>query len=127
MSAKLRAYLVLGLVFLFGAATGGGAMYANARRERSHLYEGSRGRAHLERRLAALTQELTLSSEQSTQAAAILERQREQRVKVMHETMERCGDPLRKLRAASDAELQAILTPAQQKRFEALLQARSKP
>lgn len=123
MTANLRAYLVLCAVFLLGGATGAGAMLAYGRRGHAHL-EGPRG--HAERRLATLTRELKLTSEQATQLAAILERQREPRSKLMRETMQRCGDPLRKLRDVNHAEIATILTAEQKRLFEAWQQEHSR-
>lgn len=126
MSPNTRAYLALGAVFLLGSATGAGAMYAHGRRAHGPFSDGFRGRTHSERRVAALHHELSLSPEQTAKVSAVLERHREERSRLMHETMERCGQPLHKLRATSDAEIREILSADQQKRFDELLRNRDR-
>jgi Spy/CpxP family protein refolding chaperone len=123
MSSNLSAYLILFLVFLLGSLTGAGAMYAYGRRGEERLGDGPRSQARIERRVGALSRQLALSADQVTQVTAILEGQRESRSKLMRETMDRCGEPLRKLRAASDAEIRALLNAEQQQKFDVLLRA----
>ena len=123
MTAKLRAYLILGAVFVLGVTTGAGAMYSHGRHGQLH-FDGPHGRLHLERRVVGLTNHLKLSKDQVTQVTAILERYREPRQKLIRETMDRCGEPLRKLRATADGEIRAILTPEQQQQFDELLRSR---
>ncbi len=126
MTADMRAYLILGAVFLLGTLTGGGVMYAYGRRSEDRFGDGPRGRAHIERRVGALTRQLKLTHDQASRVSAILERQREPRSRLIRETMDRCGEPVRKLRAASDAEIRALLTPEQQRPFDELVLAREK-
>lgn len=127
MNANLRAYLLLGAVFLLGSLTGAGAMYAYGRRNvHGHFGEGRGGWNHVERRVNAMSRQLKLSPEQTTKLSSILERQREPRAKLMHETMERCGEPLRKLRQSTDGEIRGILTEEQQMQFDELLKARDR-
>lgn len=116
MSPNMRAYLALGAVFLLGSATGAGAMYAHSRRAQGMFHM----RSHSERRVAQLSHELSLSAEQSAKVTAIYDRHRDERGKLMRETMDRCGEPLRKLRASNDAEIRELLSPEQQKRFDEL-------
>ena len=125
MSANSRAYLILGLVFVLGAATGAGAMYATSRRGPRHL-DRTPGRGYIERRLGELNEAIALTPEQQTQVSAIFERQREPRVKLLREIMDRCGDPLRQMGATTDAEIRALLTPDQQPKFDNLLRTREK-
>lgn len=123
MNANLRAYIVLFAVFFLGGATGAGAMYAYVRRGHVHR-EGPRG--HIERRVATLTRELKLSSEQASQISAILERQQEPRFMLMRETMERCGEPVRKLRDVINAEIAATLSAEQKPLFEEWVKNRAR-
>lgn len=126
MSSTLRAYLVLGAVFVLGSLTGAASMYAHGRRAHGPFSEGFHARTHSERRVSALNRELGLSPEQSDKVGAVLERHHSERSRLMHETIDRCGEPLRKLRATSDAEIREILSAEQQKRFDELLHNRDR-
>ena len=117
---RLKIYGVLVGTFVLGAVAGGGASYAFA--ERSHRAFVAGGREMFEqRRVAALSRELDLSPEQRERVIATMKKHREQQRRITHEAFERCGAPIRAHKAQVEADIRAILSPEQQRRFDTLI------
>jgi Spy/CpxP family protein refolding chaperone len=116
---RLKALAVLAGVFLLGAATGVGVTLAYSEQKLAQLAapDGSR---RSERRLDALTRVLDLTPAQREAVGAILKRQEPEARARMRESMEQCGQSLRDHKLKVDAEVRALLTPEQQKRFDQL-------
>jgi Spy/CpxP family protein refolding chaperone len=108
--------VVLG-VFLLGAATGAGVMHAYSEHRLAEL-AGPERRG--ERRLRALSRVLDLTPTQREAIGAILNREEPEARARMRAAMEQCGQPLGDHKAKIDAEIRAVLTPAQQQRFDQL-------
>jgi Spy/CpxP family protein refolding chaperone len=117
---RIKAYAVLGGVFLLGALAGGGSVFAISQREVRAFARGER-RAFEHRRLDALERELDLTSQQRAQIAAIFDAHREQQRELRRSLMERCGEPIREQRRKLHAEIDAVLTPAQRQRHAELM------
>jgi Spy/CpxP family protein refolding chaperone len=116
---RLKALAVLVGVFLLGAATGVGVTLAYSE-HRLAQQAGPDGSRRSERRLDALTRVLDLTPAQREAVGAILKRQEPEARERMRESMEQCGQSLRDHKAKVDAEIRALLTPEQQKRFDQL-------
>ncbi len=116
---RLKALAVLVGVFLLGAATGGGVILAYSQHELAEWGRPDAARRS-ERRLNALTRVLGLTAEQRAAVGGILRREEPELRGKMREAMEQCGGPLREHKAKVDAEIRALLTPEQQRRFDQL-------
>ena len=114
----LKATALLLAVFALGVLTGTGATVAYGRREGGFPRDPGAGMDRA--RLHALSRALDLDSAQRDRIGAILEGHRAARRATWDRVMTECGEPLRKQKAALDAEIRASLTPAQQARFDAL-------
>jgi|SRR5947207_4082114 len=116
VSAKRKAALWVGAVFLLGAALGGVLGYVFAHQvsaQNPPLGEPER-RAH---RVAELTRDLSLTPQQAQQVDAIL-LQRHTEAKAIHDQSDA---QLTAVREKGRAQLRAILTPDQMPKFEAFL------
>jgi uncharacterized membrane protein len=100
---KTKVYLLLIAVFLLGAVAGGAVVYAYVHRRHA---DAMHRRFSPEGRLSALSRELELSAEQQAKVKDILERHRGEERKKVHD------------------EIRAVLTPAQQERFDRLAEKR---
>lgn len=119
MNSKVKAVLLLGGVFFLGAVAGGGAVFAKTRHEMAE-FAFPPGLRPAKARMRGLTRALDLTSEQQTKIRTILEAHQGDRRAVWDDMVEHCGDSLRKQKAALDADIRAVLTPAQQTKFDAL-------
>jgi Spy/CpxP family protein refolding chaperone len=119
--AVLKGYAVLAGVFVLGAVAGGGAAYAYVQKQYAEILAND-DRRFDDRRQRALVRELDLTAEQRDQIHAINERYRSERREVMQSMMEKCGEPLAEQKKKMDAEIRAVLTGDQQKRFDELLE-----
>jgi Spy/CpxP family protein refolding chaperone len=120
VTRRLKAYAAIVAVFLLGGVAGGAASWAFAQRQYSELLADDR--EGFERgRVEALAQALDLSKDQRDRVAAIFSKHREERHTAMRTVMERCGEPVRDHHAKVDAEIHAVLLPAQRTRYDALV------
>jgi Spy/CpxP family protein refolding chaperone len=117
--SSLKAVGTLLGVFVLGAASGAGATFAYTRHEVAEFATQSGSRMQ-GARLRGLVHALDLTDEQRDKIKAILEKHHGERRASMNEVMEKCGDPIRKQKAALDADIRAMLNPDQQKRFDTL-------
>jgi Spy/CpxP family protein refolding chaperone len=116
---RWKAIALLGLVFVLGAITGAGVTFAHTRREMAEL-SFPPGLRPPRARMRALSHALDLTSAQQDSVKAILERHQHDRRELWDELIEKCGDSIRKHKADVDGEIRAVLTPAQQPKFDAL-------
>ena len=119
MNARVKAIGVLVAVFALGATAGGGGAYAYLRRDDLNGAEDERGLRN-PRRLRALERALDLTPAQRDGVREILARSGDERRQLAQQMFERCGDGLRLHHDAVSAEIRALLTPAQQGRFDAI-------
>lgn len=124
MRTQLRAYVILGLVFLLGMAAGGGVMHAYEQRLHIRQLMDRPDLSLLEFRLAALTRRLSLSDDQSTKIRAILMRRPRPPSEELRQTMARCREPIDKMRAEQDQQIRAVLSQDQQRQFDEILKQR---
>lgn len=119
---RVRAVLVLVATFLLGVAAGGFAMRAMSedrfRRELHRPWPQARERFMLD----AMTRHLDLTPRQQKQVAAVFERHRGERRRIM----QKCGPEHEALKRTVDAEIRAVLTP-QQRELHDRLHARHGP
>lgn len=126
MSPKLKIYgIVLG-IFVLGAGAGGAAGYAVASKQLAEVLRDDRPGLGDARRFAAIARELDLTRDQRKQVRDIMERHRDENRQLMRAVAEKCGGDLQSLRERVDAEIRAVLTPDQQKRFQELTEKRGK-
>jgi Spy/CpxP family protein refolding chaperone len=116
-TAKQRAALWVGAVFLLGAALGGVLGYLFAHRPVSAANPPLSEPERRARRIAELTKELSLTPQQSQQMDGVLKEIHGQ-MKALHEQSDAQFD---KLRQKGRAEMRAILTPEQMPKFEEFL------
>lgn len=118
--ASRKAAIWVVVVFLLGAAAGGILGFGYAHRTVSAANQAAPGPEpeRRARRVAELTQELGLSSEQAKQLDAIFLR-RHAEAKAIHE---QADAQLERNRQSGRDEIRAILTPEQKPKFEAFLQ-----
>lgn len=121
MRTHVKGYAVLAGVFVLGAVAGGGASYAYVERQYAEVLARD-DRGVDARRLRALGRQLDLSREQRARIREISERHRGERRELMRSAMERCGDPLAKHRQKLEAEIRAVLSPEQQRRYDEILE-----
>lgn len=117
-SAKLRAALWVGAVFLLGAALGGVLGYLFAHKPVSAanapVSEPER-RAH---RVAELTQKLSLSPQQSQQLDAVLKDIHAEMKAIRDQNNEQLAKTLDEERQKGRSEIRALLKPEQMPKFE---------
>jgi Spy/CpxP family protein refolding chaperone len=116
-SAKQKAALWVGAVFLLGAALGGMLGYLFAHRPVAAANAPLSEPERRARRVTQLTQELTLTPEQAKQLDAILLQIHTDIKGVRDQTDARIDE----LRMKGRAEMRAILTPEQTPKFEEFL------
>lgn len=121
MGARLKGYLLLGSVFVLGAAAGGSLVYAQVRRDCTELLRGKR----LEpRRLAALSHKLDLDPSQEDAVRRVFQSRRAHMREISRGVFERCGSPLREERAKMDREIRAVLREDQRAVYDGLREER---
>lgn len=107
-------------VFLLGGVAGAGVAVAYLRHEARELVSEPRFRDRA--RLRGLTRLLDLSDEQRERVKAVFERHQSERQAAFAEMLEKCGDSVKKQKAAVDGEIRAVLDPSQQSKFDSLVQ-----
>jgi hypothetical protein len=124
VSTKTKIIGLFALVFALGAVAGGGVSFAFAQRERAStvIDEATEGRDA--RRIAMLTREVGISPAQGAKVAEVLARHRATRNQLARDMFQRCGEKVSAEKAATDAEIRALLHPVQQERFDELLKRR---
>jgi Spy/CpxP family protein refolding chaperone len=112
MSSRWKSYAVLALVFVLGAAAGGGVVYSVTQRRHASMLDEHELHA---RRLNALSRKLDLDAEQKTKIEGILDQDRED-----SKTL------LRDHRAEVDQKIRAVLRPDQRTRFDQMVEDRKR-
>jgi hypothetical protein len=120
VSPRVRAYAIVVGVFLVGGIAGAAGATAWTERRYADLLSDDRRDQREARRLRALSRELELSPEQEDKVRSIMQAHRDEHRRLIREMFEGCGEPVRKHKAAIDAEIRPLLRPAQQKRFAEL-------
>jgi len=116
-SAKRKAALWVGAVFLLGAALGGVLGYVFAHHSVSAANQPQSEPERRAHRVEQLTRELSLTPEQAKQLDAIL-LQRHTQARVLHEQLDAQLDQVRQM---GRNEIRAILSPEQKPKFEEFL------
>ena len=123
-AAKLKIYGMVAGIFVLGAGAGAASGYAVANKRFAAVLREDRpgmGDAH---RLEALASQLDLTREQRRQVRQIMERHRDENRDLSRAMFEKCGGDLQDLRMRVDAEIRAVLTEAQARRFGELMEKR---
>jgi Spy/CpxP family protein refolding chaperone len=107
-------------VFITGGIVGAAGATAWVERGYAELLSDDRREQREVRRLRALSRELELSTRQEDKVRGIMQARRVEHRRLARDMFERCGDPVRKHKAAIDAEIRAVLDPKQQQRFDEL-------
>jgi Spy/CpxP family protein refolding chaperone len=123
---KLKMYGVVAGIFVLGAGAGGASGYAVANRHLAAVLREDRPGIGDVRRMEALSSQLDLTRDQRRQVRQIMERHREENRQFTRDMYEKCGGDLQSLRARVDAEIRALLTPEQARRFGELMEKRGK-
>jgi Spy/CpxP family protein refolding chaperone len=117
-SAKRKAALWVGAVFLLGAALGGVLGYVFAHHSVSAANQPLSEPQRRARRVEQLTHELSLTPDQSKQLDAIL-MQRHAQSKALHDQSDA---QIEQVRQMGRDDIRAILSPEQKPKFEEFLQ-----
>jgi len=117
---KIGAILALVAAFALGAVAGGFGMRGYVLNGFARDLHGSPGKARMQFRLEAMARKLDLDAQQRDKIQRIFEAHEDER----RQTFERCAPEHRALKSKVDAEIRAILTPEQQKKFDELDQER---
>lgn len=107
-------------VFLLGGVAGAGGAVAYLRHEAREIASEPRFRDRA--RIRGLTRLLDLTDGQRDRVKAVFEKHQGDRQAAFSDMIEKCGDSVKKQKAAVDGEIRAILDPAQQAKFDALVQ-----
>jgi Spy/CpxP family protein refolding chaperone len=121
---KLKIYGIVAGIFVLGAGAGAASGYAVANRRLATVLREDRpgmGDAH---RFEALSAQLDLTREQRQQVHQIMERHRDENRELSRAMFEKCGGDLQDLRTRVDAEIRAVLTEQQARRFSELMEKR---
>ena len=118
----VKAYWVLGAVFVLGVVAGGGAAFAWS--QESHAAMVREGKVFEGRRLKALSRKLDLDRDQESRVAAILASDADESQSIGHDVVQRCGQRLRDHKTHVDDEIRTALRPDQQRRFDRLVDER---
>jgi septal ring factor EnvC (AmiA/AmiB activator) len=117
ISAKGKAALWVGVVFLLGAALGGVLGYVFTYRSYASQATQLNEQARRQQRVAELTQQLSLTHDQAQQLDSIIKSMQAQ-----FKTIRRQVDPeLEDARQRGRNQIRAILTPEQKPKFEDFL------
>jgi Spy/CpxP family protein refolding chaperone len=118
-TSRLKAYGALAGMFVLGAVSSAAAYHAFARRQYAELFSGDR--STFEARLVeALGRDLELRDAQLAQVRGIFQKHAAERRRLFRQEVETCGGPMTQHRERVDAEIRALLDPAQRARFETL-------
>jgi len=120
----IHAYLLVGVAFVLGAASGGALTYGFVKHEQIELLEDDGRRLFEVHRVRALDRMLDLDDEQREKVRAIFRAAHDARKDIEDDVLVRCGQRLREHRAKIDDEIRAILRPDQRERFDRLLEKR---
>ena len=118
--ARLKGYGALLIVFMLGTLVGGASSRALFQRRDERILRDPR--MFEQRRMHALARRLDLSDAEADQVRAIMAKYGAERRQLTHEMLDRCGGPLRDQKTRMDAEIRAQLAPAQQTRYDRLIQ-----
>jgi Spy/CpxP family protein refolding chaperone len=118
-TSRMKAYLALGGMFLFGAVTSAGVYHAYERRHDAEFFSGDPAKFEA-RRLDAMGRELNLDDTQLVKIGEIFKRHADERKRLLRQEIETCGGPMNAHRERVDAEIRGVLTPDQRQRFETL-------
>jgi Spy/CpxP family protein refolding chaperone len=116
---RIKAIGLLAAVFVLGGISGASVTFAYSRHELAEM-SFPPGLRPPQARLRGLSRALDLTDAQAKQVRTILDRHHGDRRLAWDEIVEKCGEPIRKQKAAVDAEIRALLNPDQQRRFDAL-------
>jgi len=119
--ATIKAVAVLVGVFALGGLAGSALTYALVPRDTADVMGPHPRDGH---RMRGLERRLNLTAEQSRQVEAVITAHAEAMEEHKRKMFEECGQPLRAEVEAIDAEIRALLDPAQQKAFDALIAER---
>jgi Spy/CpxP family protein refolding chaperone len=122
---RFKAYGLLIGVFLLGSVAGAGASYGLLQQDYREFASGKR-EPFERRRLHALSSELGLSADQEQRIRVIFRKHRAERLRLVRDMHERCGEPLRQHKVKLDSEIRSVLTPEQRPHFQELLQRHEK-
>lgn len=117
---RTKAIALLAAVFALGGVSGASLTFAYSRHEFADSFPPALRAPQL--RVRALSRALDLTDAETKQVREILEKHRGDRRVAWDEIVEKCGDPIRKQKTALDAEIRAVLSPDQQRRFDELSQ-----
>lgn len=121
MVTRTKAIALLVAVFALGGISGASATFAYSRHELAEMAFPP-GLRPPQARMRGLVRALGLTDTQARQVRTILEHHQGDRRALWDDLIEKCGDPIRKQKASLDAEIRAVLTPDQQRRFDELSQ-----
>jgi Spy/CpxP family protein refolding chaperone len=106
-------------VFLLGGVAGAGIATAYVHREVGDFVSEPRFRERA--RMRGLTRLLDLSDAQRDRVRAVMQSHHRQRIAAYSEMIDKCGHSMKEEKERMDAEIRAVLTPAQRDKFDALV------
>jgi Spy/CpxP family protein refolding chaperone len=119
--SKLVGVAILVGVFLLGALAGGAGVFAWQERSSADEFMAAPTEWMQHRRLMALGRQLDLTSAQRDSIRQIMVRHRAEREQLLRTVDSECGTTLREHKARVDAEIRAVLSVEQQKKFDQLM------
>jgi Spy/CpxP family protein refolding chaperone len=122
-TSRVKAYGALAGMFVLGAVCSAAAYHAVARRSDAAFFSADRATFEA-RRVEAMRRELDLDGEQAEKVRGIFQKHAEEHRRLFRQEVETCGGPMTEHRERVDAEIRAVLTPAQRARFEKLREER---
>jgi Spy/CpxP family protein refolding chaperone len=122
VSARVKSYAALVLVFLLGALAGAGGAFAFVQHRYADFVRERGATDHW--RMTGLTRELELDKAQEEQVRAIVTRHRELRRELTKKMFDECGGSVEQDRMQMDQEIRAVLRPEQQKRWDEVVAKR---
>lgn len=122
---SLKVVLLMLGVFLAGAGSGAAWTHSWSHRHMGRMLQED-GFGYSQQRVRALQRVLGLSPRQRKDVSTILEQDVPERWQLMGELMQSsCGERIRLHRAEIDARIRGLLGPAQQQKFDKLIQSRA--
>jgi Spy/CpxP family protein refolding chaperone len=116
-TSRLKAYFALAGMFVLGGVSSAAAYHAVARKQVAEFLSGDRSTFEA-RRVEAMGRELDLDGAQLAKVREIFQRHADERRRLLRQEVETCGGPMNQHRERVDAEIRALLGPAQRARFE---------